>query len=248
MTGANMSDPEAARRMLDASPIVPDAILSAADMFSAPPMDTMIQLRSVGPLVGAITTHKFFSSMVPTPLPASDFNGMVMVPNATFGRYLIPAGALDAFLTTNLSTPVVTIAPLLAVLGIPYSNHTVVISPAAGMVYAMYEARTTGLEPSNLYYFNNVPDIWSFRAVYDAINDGPLPEGDYLARDYPSCSPASLAVAASDVLLSGTTGLIGLFISKAYNQSHNDTPSSMVSCRFAISTCMNALCIAAAAT
>jgi hypothetical protein len=168
--------------------------------------------------------------MVPTTLPASDRNGMVMVPNATFGRYMIPAGAVDAFLTTNSSSPVVTIAPMVAVLGFPYSNHSTVISPAAGMVYAMYETRMMGAAPAdNTVFMNNVPDAQSFQAVYEAINGGPLPYGDYLARDYPSCSPASLAVAASDVLLSGTTGLIGLFISKAYNQSHNDGPSSIVS-------------------
>jgi hypothetical protein len=230
LVGTNLSDHADIRRLIDASPIMPQAILSAAGIYGAPPMDTMIQLRSVGPLVGAVATHKFFSSMIPSILPPSDVNGMVMVPNATFGRYLIPAGALDVYLTTNYSSPVVTIAPMVAVLGFPYTNQSIVISPAAGMVYAMYETWMRGPAPANSTMFvNNVPDSQWFRAVYEAITDGPLPYGDYLARDYPSCSPASLAVAASDVLVSGTTGLIGLFISKAYNQSYGDSPSSMVS-------------------
>lgn len=235
LVGTNLSDHTDVGRLLTASPIVPEAILSAAGIYGGSPVDTMLQLRSVGPLVGAVATHKSFSSMIPSALPPTDLQGMVMVPNATFGRYLIPAGALDAFLTTNLSNPVVTLAPMVAVLGFPYSDQPLLVSPAAGMVYAMYEDSMRGPAPfNNTVFWNNVPDSQSFRAVYEAINDGPLPYGDYLTRDYPSCSPASLAVAASDVLLSGTTGLIGLFISKAYNQSYGEGLGSMVSCRVAL--------------
>ncbi len=201
---------DAAAYMADASPIAGDQIARALGVTSYSAVDTIVNVQSVGRLARAELLYQPFTSLFNSSFSTST-NGQLKIAAATFGLYMVPAGAVDTFLTTDATAPVRTSIPMVGVSAFTGASNTFTLSPASAMVLVNWITRQgngAGL----------VPAAANWRGVYETVS-GRLPAADYFARDYTAGSGPALAVFVIDSMLPAIPSLGGNFISRAVNGS-----------------------------